>query len=244
MAYTQYVKPVDNLYDTPKNTLISKFKLIYKSKQLLICEDYNNIIITNKQQNNTVMISTKSQYITNTIFAKKNNIIICSTEFGSVLFYKLDGTLLKKYDERKEPINILEISKNNELYATYSKNSNIINILHFDTDELLQSIKIDDLVKNIIFTDNYFVIGCNKYLYIYNFKDVYKFYKEFFLDKIYIKLLSIDNNGIIIIYNDLSLYIINIDEYNEFESSDETQFIMSNIIENYITNDISNLILF
>ena len=54
----------------------------------------------------------------------------------------------------------------------------------------------------------------------------------------YIKLLSIDDDGVILIYDDLSLHIIN------FNESDETQFIMSNIIENYITNDISILILF
>lgn len=237
MAYIQYFKS-DNVYDSPRNTLISKFKLIFKSKQLMICEDYDNIIITNKIKNNTYMIQTKSQYITNTIFAKKNNIIVCSTEFGTILFYKLDGTLLKKYDERKEAINNITISKNNEFYATHSKNSNIINILHFDTDELLQSIKIDDIVKNIIFTDDNFVIGSDKHLFVYNFEEVYKFYKEFFLNKIYIKLLPIDDNGVILIYDDLSLHIIN------FNESDETQFIMSNIIENYITNDISNLILF
>jgi hypothetical protein len=211
----------------------------------MIYEDYDNIIITNKQKNTTNFISTKSKSITMTIFAKKMNIIICSTELGEVLFYKLDGTLLKKYDERKEKIDIITVSKNNEFYSTFSKKSNIINILYFDTDELLQSIKINDFVMHIIFSDNYFIIGTEKYVYIYAFEGIFKFYKEFYINKKYIKLLPIEDNGIIIIYDDLSLYIINFsDSDTDTEMSDESQFIMSNIIENYIMNDISNLILF
>jgi hypothetical protein len=153
--------------------------------------------------------------------------------------------LLKKYDERKEKIDIITVSKNNELYATFSKKSNIINILHFDTDELLQSIKINDNVTHNVFSDDCFIIGTEKYLYIYKFEGVYKIYKVFQIYKKYIKLLPIDDNGIILIYDDLSLHIFNFNDYDsDNETSDESQFIMSDIIENYITNDISNLILF
>ena len=241
MAYMQYVTPSDNLYDTPRNIPISRFNLIHKTSKLLICEDSDNIIITDKQKNITHTIPNK--YITSIVFARCINIILCSTEHGSVLFYKLDGTLLKRYDERKEKIDMIVISKNNEFYATFSKKSNIINIMHFDTDELLQRIKFDDVVTNIIFSDDYFVIGCENNLHIYKFEGIYKFYKSHQIYKKYIKLLPIEDNGIIIISQDLTLHIFNFNDFDT-EKNDETQFIMSNIIENYITNDISNLILF